>query len=864
MPSQTLVIFLLLCFQTLLWGAAAPSTQEKGRAALSSGLWELAEMYFQECLQEPSLAPELRPEVSFQLAEALIRGDKPEAALKLLKLPTLATQPALDFWRAQATASAGKRVEAIGIFSNFIGNPQAPYRREAVFSLANLLLTTRQPERALETLRLLDGENFADTAARSALLQTEILTELRRPADARAHLPNKGKLSESSQPYRSLLEAKILLLEGKPELAATLFKELIAQPMDQPLDRYEAAVLGLADALAAQENLAAASQSLVTFIQENPQSRQLAAMFDRLHRWLPTLPSMTDPVLETLAGWITAPELPALGIIAASPPDYSPAGASALATPFRGDERLAFSLFTRASGLHRLGTPAAKTEARRLLTRLRLENPGHPLVQASLYQLAAWWLAEGNQEMASSLLSQLRDGKNPTSIFKGEASFLEGKGAFAAADYKQATALFENAAAALPREPAAAARFNASIAKLRSGDSKGYQLIVNQAITSDPELAAALQLEQALTTAKPTAQRADLEKFLAAHPQHPRAAEARLALVEAALSGPEPDLPFVASAIAEWTANPALTAALPPIKLDLIRLRFADLSKDSATTLALANKLLEAYPADPAAADVALTLGRSLFEAKDYNQARLVLEKLATADPLRAQAAWLLAARAAALVGTSSSKEEAIILFDKAITTAGPLVSIASLEKADHLIANLGRTQEAAVFLEKWVKSLPPNDDLRLPAGLLIGQALYAQGTKDPASLPKALTVYDALLPFAKAQPALRHRLQYLRGLVLERLPDPEDPTKKRDKQAFIAYYSVLEISEIPPEWEYFELCGFKALSLLENSERWIAAVTTAQKIAAFKGPRAQEAADRANQIQLTHHIWQDITPASE
>ena len=97
-----------------------------------------------------------------------------------------------------------------------------------------------------------------------------------------------------------------------------------------------------------------------------------------------------------------------------------------------------------------------------------------------------------------------------------------------------------------------------------------------------------------------------------------------------------------------------------------------------------------------------------------------------------------------------------------------------------------------------------------------------------------------------------------MRGLTLEQLPDPGNPILKRDKLAFIAYYSVLERNTPPEQWQYFELCGFRALALLEKARRWPAAIACAKKIASFKGPRAEEAAARANQIQLKHMIWED------
>jgi tetratricopeptide (TPR) repeat protein len=329
--------------------------------------------------------------------------------------------------------------------------------------------------------------------------------------------------------------------------------------------------------------------------------------------------------------------------------------------------------------------------------------------------------------------------------------------------------------------------------------------------------------------------------------------------MEAALASIPPDIAFAKAQSEILSAAAEKSVALPDPQLALARLHLSDLSNDSASAIAAAQSIIDTYPADPAAAEAALTLGRNLFQTGSYNPARLVLEKLAAADtnPARAQAAWLLAGRAAALGGTPQSKEEALILFDKAIETQGPVSSIAALEKARHLI-DIYRLAEASAFLAKWTKTLPADDPLHLPAGLLLGEALYAQGSGNPASLVEALAVYDKLLAHAKTQPALFNRLQYLRGTTLEQLPDEKDPAKKREKQAFQAYHSVLETTTPPAEWEYFERCGFRALALLEKAERWPVAITVAKKIASFKGPRAEEAATRASQLQLKHMIWED------
>ena len=191
------------------------------------------------------------------------------------------------------------------------------------------------------------------------------------------------------------------------------------------------------------------------------------------------------------------------------------------------------------------------------------------------------------------------------------------------------------------------------------------------------------------------------------------------------------------------------------------------------------------------------------------------------------------------------------------IASKGTLAAIAQLEKA-RLMIDMNRLTEAASFLRVWFDSLPPTDALHLPAGLLLGEAIYAQGSVNPNALTEALAVYDQLLGHADQYPTVFNRLQYLRGRTLEQIPDDQEPKKSRAKQAFIAYDSVLETTTPPAEWHYFELCGFRALALLESAGRWPAAIACAKKIASFHGPRAEEAATRASQLQLKHMIWED------
>lgn len=847
---------ILLAPHAVMAGPAEASASRKGDEALAAGLWEVAEMHFRQGLADASLTPEAKSNVAIRLAESLIRSGNPAEALEILGQSFVEKHPETPFWKALALVGQNHISEAAGILFARLADPTAPYRTETSLTLASLQLALDQPKAALATLTALVPEADAAALAGIQLNQVEILLDLKRTAEAREAMPATGKVIAKDRQRAAFLDAQLLLSEGHPAQAQAGFQELINQPQGQALPLHHSAAIGLADAIHAQGKPEEATKSLVGFLQDHPDSPNLAAIFQRILQWLPENPTATDPVLERIAQWITPPVLPAIGAISITPTETGGTAVSAwpvASDPDAESDLLAYALYSRGLGLYRIGTPESKAESRRLLYRLRVEYPDHLLTQRALYQQARWSLDEGDADQAFAILDTLREtAKTPT--IKGEAAFTEAHAAYLKGDPKQAIQLFDEAARTLTGSEAKAAKRQASIARLRSGNIPGTTLIQQQGAPSEKELDADLELEKALSTTPPDAARTALAEFLSRFPDHPRASEARLAAAEAALAVSPPDLPFATTQLETLSAAPE--EALAP-RIALARLHLADVANDSAATVTAAQSIIDRYPTDPAAAEAALTLGRNLFESGSYNQARLVLEKLAAAEanPARAQVAWLLAARSAALGGTPQSKEQALILFDKAIQTQGSVGSLAHLEKARHLI-DMYRLSEASAFLQKWIQSLPPEDPLQLPAGLLLGEALYAQGSSNPVSLVEALAVYDNLLARAEDEPALFNRLQYLRGTTLEQLPDAKDPTKKREKQAFQAYHSVLETTTAPQEWEYFERCGFRALALLEKAQRWQAAISVAKKIATFKGPRAEEAANRASLLDLKYPVW--------
>ena len=77
-------------------------------------------------------------------------------------------------------------------------------------------------------------------------------------------------------------------------------------------------------------------------------------------------------------------------------------------------------------------------------------------------------------------------------------------------------------------------------------------------------------------------------------------------------------------------------------------------------------------------------------------------------------------------------------------------------------------------------------------------------------------------------------------------------------EEALAAYYQVVENGATQPqEYFWFYKAGFDACRLSESREQWKSAIAIYQKMAAIKGPRAEEAKARMTQLRLEHFLWE-------
>lgn len=835
----------------------------QGVDALDTELWEVADKRFEEALQTPGLAAADRLQIEWKRLQAWIRGNRAADALAKLNEPTFTDLPETYFWKAQALAALGRFTDAANEFAPALENAKVPHRNEALLSRANLQLAIGDSDGAYVTLEALASTRDPAMVRLAKLRQTSLLLDQGKTAEARKLLPPPNNLPPADRAEQAFLEAKLLLAEGKTDEAISTFAALRDQAAGQSQARYRAAALGMADALAAAGNTEEASEQLLSELQKQKDSPLLRAVFKRLLAWLPAQPAAGDPVMERLKQWIPATppvQPPLIAAAVENDPALDTSGAvdaypSNTAKPgLPNADLVAHSLYTRAIGCYRQGTTESRHEADSLMNRLRLEFPGHPLVPAALLEMGRWRLAEGKAESAFAALDAVTEIANGSAV-KGEAVFLKARSEFEHGRPEAALTLFEEAAKLLPDHAAETAELNAGLIRLQGGS---MPVIPDTGDENQSRLAMDLELERALSLTDPKESRLALERFLTRHPSHPRRAEARLAAASSALKSRPADPAFARNQIELIEKDSGAVSTISPERLAWLKVELADQSESPKAAIESARQYLAAFPNSVRAPEAALIQGRAMFRNEDYHNGRLVLERMAASVPnsTAAPAALMLAARAAALGATEQSREEGLALYSKIVAGNGSLAPLARLERAS-LLNDLGRFDATVAELQPWFDSMKPGDPLRIPAGLLLGDAHYAQGVSKPSSLPTALKIFEQLLAEATDNHALINRLQYQRGMTFERLAseDAEAITKAMD-----CYYSVLQSAdERPPaEWKWFENCGFRALKLQEDKGEWVSAMKIASKIASFKGPRADEAAERANTIRMDHQLYDD------
>ena len=844
--------------------------------ALDQGLPQVAAFKLRAFLRtEPT--PEIRRAATLALVRALLAATDAPAALVTLDeafpLPPTAADavdPVPAFWRGQTLAALKRWPQALEAYTQAAGMPavdpilaaQARFGRgEALLALSANGDTARRSEATAVFKALCDQPKLGEYArlryAEIALDSHHLKETSRALGDATPGQPPEARGPDHVlTKEHAYLVGRLRLAQRQPAAARQIFAGALPPPAERKagftarlfVDDY----WGWARACLDEDQPDHAQAALENLLGHEPPREYLETAFT----WLETLCTrVANPDLTEIQRWADDGDQP---------------------------EREAYARLTLA----RLEAHAGHGErAEAILAAFGADFPAHPLRARALLDLAALRLTGGHPREARIALNRARRVAGTDERWRTGIETLDARIALAEHDNLQAAERFTALAARLGTGAAAeGAAFNAVLACLRAGDTARYtaaRAAFDDRFPRSP-LAAEFPLEEGLSRAEvlstpdPTERQAaagNLRAFLAEHPTHLRAAEARIALAELAFLQNPPD---VATARSELDA-PSLRriANEPPGPVNSAELdRAAYLAvwladapgpaHDPDQAIVLAKKFLEDRPDSPLAPETRMKLGEIYFAQGDNPDAQTQWELLVQKSPDSplADAALYLAGQAAASSRSAAGVDKAVEHLGQVARHDGPFRLPAQLR-----LAELQDKPEDALFIYDSVLAatagpapLSATDlDARCAALGGKGQTLLALGATDPHRYREAIAAFDQL---ANGTPgaSLRWRRQAftLKGKALEKSGDTDAALAAYDDALNAAPDPVTGPEGTAPEWTWFYRAGNDAASLLETRSQWAAAVAIYKQLAAADGPMKSEFETRLARRRLEHFIWPD------
>ncbi len=844
MPTTRSLSFIaatLLAFPAGLVAAGLEEAAEyvSARQALGDGLPGVAGVKAERLLKNKGWTRvETRLLATFA-AEAWTRAAEGSRVLALAEAYDLDDEP---FWRGQGLALTGDLSAARKALAEDAPAQQHPRTR---LLLAQILAALGENAEARNALAPLLKSGDAALKNHALLLQSEIDINEGKPASG---LPAR---TEQENTATRFLRARALLQSGQIKPAQQMLQSVLGSP--QGGERmHHAALLLQVESLLLQHQAAQAQEQLLKFLDATAESRLWVEAFDllnRVHQEIPPPVSLPAGVLR----WISA------GNTAQQQPDPPPVLVAATAE-FRGH-----AIYLTAQWL---AAQQRDDEAVSLLEALIQLYPEHPrrsdAMQMAMELHASHHHDERVLALAAAWHQEYSDDSVPVDFAVGGIRFRRG-------ETQQALQMFQNAAnVATTLTERRRALFNAAVAAISASDFTLYQsllgqleLISNAAVVGpeSADSAATLELEKALVLAagrKPEAEGA-LRAFLRTYPNHPRFADACIALTEWFLLAVPPRIQDARTALDNaGTAAGALTPVQQQ-RIHYTRLWLADAGGDLKGLVTTGAEFIKLWPKSTLLPEVRMKIASAYYRLEDFANARTEFEIIARdyPDTEQADTALYFAAMSATSVMSVEGRTRALEIWEDLAQKKSPLAVAARRQQA--LSERLqGNHAAALAVLDKVLAMKGLDPEQRLMTICDKAELLLLLGKTDPSSLDAAADLLDEFL----ANSTLPFMWKARAGFTLASVHHDA----KHDTEALEACYNVLRAADLTPptspaDYIWFSKAGFFGVDLLEASRQWEAAARLAEQIAQRPGDRATEARDRATKIRLEHFLWDGPAP---
>ena len=814
----------------------------QARASLERGTSQIAVNRLESLLQDPGLSAIQVAEVRSLLARAFVRLGLPERARGLLEQLPLATfqgessaailaDGCMAF--AEAHIELGRYHEAAEWYLKARETGGDPLVSAMGYGSA-LALEGRpvEAQAALQNGLELAGSRAEANAFRLAL--ASLAVDMGRSADARNFLREAALGSDADKQAAGVLDARLMLAEGRDSEAESRFFAVIHCGQVIPEQVLLGAVLGHTDALVAQGRLDDAGKFLLQFLSQSPTAPRIGRerLFQRWVRILSEQPSAPDEALRKIAASGGALDRP-------------------LAAYFLGEFYASIGKATRAD------------EERERFCR---DYPGHALVAQACLARAETSLASGDLDQALRCIAQgiavCGDPGLRWVLQFRDASVRYRKGQFA-----EALERFEplmHGESPMVSE----AVFNGGVAALKLGNyRKAAQFgeTLRKSAASN-HLAVELELETVLQRCRDGHAQAEesLKNFLKSHPGHPREADVKLAFVElthqqlislpagSAVSARQPLRARATSYFQQVMAMPLAPSTAEQAAYLEVFLADSEQPRDDARVIELAESFVRVFADSPLIPEMRMKLGEVYFRRKDFANAETQFATLLAQQPegALAETSGYLAGQCAANLLNPGSVDRALTYWDEVARRTGPLRWKARYQQAS-VKCRLEQESEGVVLFDLILKASSGVDqDLRFAALCGKADALLAVAKREALPIEPAVSQYQLLAREADAFPHWRNQALYKIAKAYE---------TSKPLESLEGFVQLLDSTGSMDAGEYFWVfkAGFDAARFLERKAAWRDAVSVYERMAKLPAPRAQEAGARAKQIRLERFLWE-------
>lgn len=829
---------------TLFGDLAQNESYQEGMSSLSVYMPDVAVNKFKEALAGTDLTEEERNTLSLRLAEAQIRSFDGVGAEKTLSADFLAKHPDQPFWLAHAYFAQGRHRDAALLFEVVVEDGSELRRGEALLALSELYRSLKEPEKAFMVLEKATQSQKLSDAANLKLV--ELYIEKEQLAQAEELLLKLEPKKQGSQALKKFLQAKILLEKKNGEQARELLVAL--QDSEQVSQELQNVVsLSVVDSYILEGELEEASDRLLQMVTKNPQSPYMHLIFNRLYNTVQA-GVKTEVLEQKLKEWIEK----------INPFEKGETEAPVESPQFKYPERDAFSRFLLASIIGKSEADESLEEANELLNTLRDLHSGQVVARISYIPTAQNFLRLGKKEEALKILKQM--GENAfTAPMKARAAtsrslIMEQEG-----DHKGAIEELHSIALLEHAESTENAQVNISLMRIMQGDEEAFRKASK--LVLNPSLEVGLAYEWTLQQMQlgEIETRAKMVHLLKQSPSHAVANQARVELINHCIFYQPMDIKLALSLLEnldldKLKASERKRAEVLSARVKLLGREWESLIKDYTVQIA---GLKEEDRASMKVQKLQLSLAEAYFRNGEFINARKEFNAIVQIEtsPFK-EHAYFFSALAATKEGTPQGKQEGRKLLEKVVELEGDYQFEAILQLA-RIKIDMQELNEALVLLESKSGKKDFSDKEDFERWLLLADVYVRMGGEqdgEKALLKKAEELYEKLIGLKQGQAAWVNRLYYLKGQAQEGLEE--------DKKASLeTYFDIVHLSyhkdkKQPLEWEWYYKAGLRATNILEQQERWKAAVSLLEKMADYYGPKSDILLERASKLKLKHHIW--------